>query len=319
MQGVDVTAAVPAIGSVFVMAVIGYISRKRGLLSDNGLTELTRVLVDFILPCTLFHAMFSQYEPDRLVYIARSAGVQVSLFSLGCALAWLGHRTFGLRSHRGTVMALCSLQNNVYLPLPLALVLLSGTDAEKAQFYIGSFVMFFNPLLWTVGGILLSGGGAGGLKGMDILRRIVSPPVAACASGVALKALCIGMGWQMPEFVLNVTHTIGAATVPLAMIVMGAALAAVHWSRDFEPRAVLLVMAVKMILLPAAALLWLRLRGGWDPIFNLVVLIESATPPATNTALAAKRYGGNISLVALILFVTYLFSLVTLPFWIGLL
>ena len=319
MQGVNIGAAVPAIGAVFIMGVIGFASRKRNLLTDSGVGELTRVLVDFILPCTLFYAMYTQYSPDRLIYIARSAGVQGVLFTSGALLALVGHRLLRVRSHRGTVMALSGLQNNVYLPLPLALALLSKADGEKAQFYIGSFVMFFNPLLWTVGAVLLAAGGEGKVRWVDLLKRIPSPPVMACFVGVILKAMALHYGWTMPAFVLNVTRTIGDATVPLAMIVLGAALAAAHWSRDFDPRAVVLVTLVKMILLPLGALLWLKWRGGWDPIYNLIILIEASAPPATNSTLAAKRYGGNTSLVALILFSTYIVSLLTMPFWIGLL
>lgn len=319
MQGIDIGAAVPAIGAVFIMGVIGFASRKRNLLTDSGMGELTRVLVDFILPCTLFYAMYTQYSPDRFVYIARSGGVQVVLFAFGALLAFVGHRLFRVRSHRGTVMALSGLQNNVYLPLPLALALLSKADGEKAQFYIGSFVMFFNPLLWTVGAFLLAAGGGNRVRAIDLIKRIPSPPVMACFVGVILKAVALHYGWTMTPFVLNVTRTIGDATIPLAMIVLGGALAGAHWSRDFDPRAVVLVILVKMVLLPLGALLWLKWRGGWDPVYNLIILIEAAAPPATNNTLAAKRYGGNTSLVALILFATYIVSLLTMPFWIGLL
>ncbi len=319
MEQLNLGAALPAIGNVFIMGVIGYAAVRRRLLTTSGVAELTRVLVDFILPCTLFHAMFTQFAPERLPYVARAGAVQVALFFAAVALAWAGHRLLRLRSHRGTLMALSGLQNNVYLPLPLVLAMLNKADGERAQFYIGCFVMFFNPLLWTVGVALMAGGGEVARHPLAVLKRMATPPLLACVAGVLVKSAMLALGWTMPAFVLTVTRTVGDATVPLAMIVLGALLANAHWGRDFEPRAVALVGVVKLVLIPLAALAWLRWRGGWDPIFNLVVLVEAAAPPATNTTLAVSRYGGNTSLVALVLFVTYLASLLTMPLWLRML
>jgi len=224
-----------------------------------------------------------------------------------------------VRSHRGTIMALCAFQNNAYLPVPLVMALLAPPDAARARFMIGIFVLFFNPLLWTVGAHLLGEEVPRGRRVATFLRRVANGPFLSVLAGLALKEYFLQTGGAMPAAVLTFVKTLGAATVPLAMVVLGAILAEAHWSRDFEPRAIIVVMAVKMAVVPLIALAWLRTVPNLDPILKLVVLVESAAPPATNIMLVTKRYGGNTSLVAVVLFVTYLASILTMPLWLRLL
>jgi predicted permease len=117
--------------------------------------------------------------------------------------------------------------------------------------------------------------------------------------------------------VMDFTRLAGTATTPLAMIVLGGLLAEVRWSRDFELRAIGVIVAVKLFMLPAMTALCIRYCRAIDPIFTFVLMLEAAVPPATNVSLAAKKFGGNTSFVALALFLTYLLSILTIPMWLS--
>jgi hypothetical protein len=316
---VDLNAAAPAIGGVFALGAVGYVAVRARVLTRIGVAELTRLLVSFILPAFLFESVYNEFSREKLPFLAVIGGLELAAVVLGASLAWALAAVVRARSHRGTIMALCAYQNNAYLPVPLVMALLAPDDAARARFFIGIFVLFFNPLLWTVGAFLLGEEVPRGRRLATFLRRMANGPFLSVLAGILVKTLFLQMGWTMPHGVLVFVKTLGGATVPLAMVVLGAILAEAHWSRDFEPRAIFVVMAVKMALVPLVALAWLRTVPALDPILKLVVLVEAAAPPATNIMLVTKRYGGNTSLVALVLFATYLVSILTMPLWLRLL
>jgi malate permease and related proteins len=318
-QRMNFTTTVTAISSVFLVGLIGYVSVKRRLLSHTGVTELARLLVDFILPAMLFYAMFTQYTHDKASMLIYTGCGQISLIATGIVAGIALSRLFRVKSHKGTIATLCSMQNNVYLPLPIAMALLPPELRAKALFIIGCFVMFFTPTLWSLGVVLISGRRDAGGGWAARARDALNPPFLAAILGLLTKILFIELGWEMPQLILSATKMIGDATTPLAMIVLGGLLAEAQWSRDFEPRAIIVVTVVKLILLPALTILAVRNFGKLDPVFTFILALEAAAPPATNISLVAKRFGGNTSLIALTLFITYMISMVTIPIWMSLL
>jgi malate permease and related proteins len=316
MQNFNFAATTTAIASVFLLALVGYISVKRRLLSHTGVTEIARVLIDFILPAALFYAMFSQYTPDKLHYLKWVGMVQLSMMLTGGMFAWAAHRMLRLRSHRGTAIVLASMQNNIYLPLPLCIALLSPADSVRAVFFVGCFVLFFSPILWSVGVLLIrSSSPHPDQNPKGVLVYVLSPPFLAAVAGLLLKMLFLRLGISMPMWILNLTKIAGDATTPLAMIVLGAILAEAKWDKDFDFRTIAMVATSQLLLLPALVLLAMAAWSKGDPIFAFVAMLQAACPPATNITLVAKRFGGNSSLVAVTIFITYLLALLTIPFW----
>jgi malate permease and related proteins len=306
-----------AIASIFVLGFIGYLARRRALLSHTGIGELARLLVDFILPAMLFHATYTQFSPDKLPYLGLAGAAQFSFFTVGAALAYALHRLLRVRSHSGTIATMACMQNNVYLPIPIAMALLPPGERERGQFFIGCFVLFFTPVLWSVGVVMLSYQAERGRRNLAMLSNAINPAFLAIISGLLTKTLMLQLDWQMPALVLSVTKIAGDAMTPLAMVVLGGLLAEAKWTHDFEAKAVGIVVFVKLLCIPLLTVLVMRWHGSFDPVFAFILMLQSATPPATNISLVAKRFGGNTSLVALTLFVTYLISILTIPFWLS--
>lgn len=312
---VGFASAAAAVATIFAVGLIGFVSARRGLLSPQGVRELSILLVDFILPAQLFSAMYAQYEPSEWPLLLTCGAAQVTFFLSGCVLVMVLHRLSASQTHRGTLYVLASLQNIVYLPLPLAIALLSAADAQRAGFYIGCFVLFFNPILWALGpNLLRSAGAAPAARPYEFLRRALNPPFLATLAGLLLKQLTAATGVALPSQITEALKLVGAATPPLAIIVLGAVLAhtAAGWP---EKRSLAIVAGVKLVALPLIALAYLRFSPPSDPVFAFILMVQAAAPPATNTLLLAQRHGGDVALVARTLFTTYLLAVVTLPFW----
>ncbi|MGB9690683.1 MAG: AEC family transporter [Candidatus Sumerlaeaceae bacterium] len=317
MVNTSFLATFGAVSGVFALGACGFLARRRAVITHQGLSELSRLLVDFLLPATLFNSMYSQFDPRRLDQVLQPAFAQVILLITGTLAMASYARLARLRSPRGTVIALASFQNNVYLPLPIAIALLPHQDAVRAQFYIGCFVLFFTPTLWSVGVLLLSDR-AHRHRQISRWRLVLNPPFVAALSGLTVKLILDAVGGTMPSPVANFLTLMGNGTVPIAMIVLGALIAEVGSVREVETKAIYGIALIKMFLLPLGAFVFLYFWRGGDPVFRVVLMLEAAAPPATNISLIVRRFGGETALVASTTFITYLLSALSIPLWLTL-
>jgi len=319
MQSSSVLATTGAIVPIFLMGLVGFICRRSRIVSSHGVKQIARLVVDFILPGALFHATYTQYSRDRLPALGAIGLAQFGFFAVALTATLLAHRLVRARSHAGTAVCLTTAQNNVYLPIPVAAALLPAAENAQAQFFIGCFVLFVNPILWSLGPRMLAWEAGVRVEPMALLRTVVrSPLLLAILGGVVVKEVCTMTGVALPRPLTAFTKLCLDAMVPFATIVLGGVLAEARWSRDFDPRGLAVVVVVKLLLIPALTLGALRLAGLTDPLLEFVILLQATMPPATNISLVAKRFGGNASLVAVSLFVTYLLSMLTIPFWLSL-
>lgn len=309
-------ATASALGALYALGLLGFMARRLSIVSEQGTTDLSRLLVDLILPPALFHAMFTQFEPGDAGFLKLVAGFQAVTILVGLSATAVLAIAFRARARLETLLCLGTMQNNVYLPLPVSVAVLSAVDAPRAQYFIGCYVLFFSPVLWGMGALLLSRHTATVRPTVwEFLTRAFNRPFIATLLGLGAKLLFVKMGWTMPTMVTQFTGMCLGATAPLATIVLGAALADAHWSRDFDPRGIAAAALSKLVIIPAVVVGMLVAFGPFDPVFAFSALLQAAAPPATNLTLIAKRFGGNPSLVAVALFISYGIALFTIPLW----
>ena len=318
MTALDLNAAAPAIGGVFALGAVGYLAVRARILTRVGVAELTRLLVAFILPAFLFESVYNEYTHDKLPYLAVIGGLEAAAVLLGAGLAWALSAVARVRSHRGTIMALCAFQNNAYLPVPLVMAVPGAARRRARALHDRTSCCSsipccgrWAPTCWA----RRCPAGSASPRSSSRGERAISRG----AGGAGAEGVLPADGRHHAVAVLTFVKTLGAATVPLAMVVLGAILAEAHWSRDFEPprdhSGDVGEDGAAAADRPRVAAH--RAKPGPDP--KLVVLGGVRLAPATNIMLVCKRYGGNTSLVAVVLFVTYLASILTMPLWLRML
>jgi auxin efflux carrier family protein len=121
------------------------------------------------------------------------------------------------------------------------------------------------------------------------------------------------------EVVTNALSRLGAAAIPCLMVTLGAALARGPGSAHVSARAVIALIAIRLLVLPtlgAAIVLSLRSMDLWSersPMFTLVLLLQHAMPSALNIHTVAALHGNHESAVASMLFWQYLACVLTIP------
>jgi malonate transporter and related proteins len=150
------------------------------------------------------------------------------------------------------------------------------------------------------------------VKGGGMARELATNPlILACAGGVLYGSL----GLPLPEFAQSMMSRMGAASIVLGLIAVGAAL---KLQAPFQYGALVpYLLAVKLMLCPAIALASARWFG-LSPLATSVVVVWAALPPASTSYILAQRMGGDGRIAAALVSLATVVSVATIPLWIAL-
>ncbi|MCB9012791.1 MAG: AEC family transporter [Bacteroidales bacterium] len=296
-----------AIFKVFLIASLaGYMSYKK-VFTEEFIDGLSVLVVRVFLPLQIFATIMKSFDPAAQTYWWYAPLVAMALAFGGLIFSGL---LFARNiKEKKSLFPLSGMQNAVYLALPI------GEFAFKDQFPEFSLICFLvlmglNPIMWSVGKILITKDGKNG----SLFKKIVTPPFIASLLGILL--VLTGGKRFVPEILVDASRMLGNATVPVATFVLGSTLA--MSMRKIPPFwDTFRIVFVKFIILPAAtvAALYFLKTGQSYPLLAQVLILQSATAPATAHILMVRTYGGDIGKVGGIIFVSYIVCLFAIPFW----
>ncbi|MFW5812164.1 MAG: AEC family transporter [Alkalispirochaetaceae bacterium] len=215
---------------------------------------------------------------------------------------------------------LFAVHNAGFIPLPI----LDIFAPEAVTIYMFFYLLAFNLTFWTVvaGMVQREGGGQGKLF-------TVNPPLVGILIGLLLAVT--GVYDLIPQIVKLPIRAAEFVALDAALFILGGALAGIP-KEDLRIRAEFIRFSlVRLAALPGVVLLIMALPF-WQliPIFarneellwgiRLVLVLEAATPPATNSMIATRAYGTERQLhyTAGGIINSYLFSALSLPLFLAL-
>jgi hypothetical protein len=310
------------------MMAAGFIVKRTNLLPAEFFTSLSAFLVKVALPLFLFTKIL---ESDRSVltssWIFPLAAVVISGLGILVATPIFGALCFHGKERRAGI-ALSSFGNSAYIPLamielfPLTLPMIAerfGTAAPAL--YVGSYVLIYSPLLWSVGNYLVTA-----QRGFS-LRHILNPPLLGIILG--FLGLAVGLNTPLLNEQLFVHHIyaglrqVGLTTLPLILFSLGGMIADIDLhprNRASMIRMALGVALVRFLLLPAlfwaAFFLFLRDIPMLSDTHIWVLFLETHIPPATNLSVMTNRAGINRGYTAFTMLITYLGYVLIFPFFV---
>lgn len=284
---------------------------RAGVVTDAAIEGLSKVLVWGLLPALIFSQIVRGLDPVAMPqwwWIPLSA---VGVFLVGMALTWLFLR--GAARKAREVLALGSMQNAGYFVIALG-AQLHPADFDRFSAYVFLFVLGYSPLLWSVGKFWVTERVAGPVR----WQEFATPPLVA--SVAAVFCVLSGLKAWVPGPVETGIALVGSGAVPVALVVLGGSLARLTVSRESEWGLALRCGAVKMVAVPLVigALLWVSGMRDHYPLLAEVLLLQAVSPLALNLVVHVRAYGGNVARVGTVITVSYLLSLVTIPFWLAL-
>jgi malate permease and related proteins len=297
----DFFAVIAAILSLFLLIGIGFFARRHGFLGASRVHQISHIVVNIAIPAlTLSSMQVPNTGPamgmvEATLAIAFAYYIGAFLFSL-----LICHFLPATPREKGVFQFMLVFPNVGFMGIPVSEVIL-GPDS---LFYVILFNLPFNLLVFTMGIWLL----AHERPDRPDWRLLLTPGLIASVAGLALFFI----GYDIP-FPVDVTlDWIGKATTPLAMIVVGALLAALPVSRLAGDWRIVTITALRLLVLPVLAFILLApILDDRLLLFSTVLLI--AMPVAANTVLLSEEYDVDATLASQGVFLSTLVSCATIP------
>ena len=205
-----------AVAPVFLIIAAGYLIRRVGWLTEEADASLMRVIVNLLYPCLILQTVLGNRALEHAGNVFLAPAVGFVTVALGYGLSYLAAPLFAIRDarQRGTFAFTTGIYNYGYVPLPLIQQLFN--PATTAVLFIHNIGV--ETAMWTLGVMMLTG------KSRE--RRwthIFNVPVLAILFAIGLHFA--GARTWLPSIAFSAIQTLGAAAIPLGLVLTGATFA----------------------------------------------------------------------------------------------
>ncbi len=300
----------PAILSLALIAVASGLLARKGIFSEGMITGIAKGSVACFLPCLIFDKITHGFNPASMPFWWILPISALITFLIGWALTAVIF--MGDMRRKPDMIPLAFMHNAGYLSVAIGQDLFPE-QANAFGAYTFLYVLLYNPLLWTFGKYLISGGAERPFR----VREIITPPL--CANLIATAMVLAGWHRAIPRPVSSAISMLGEAAIPLSLVVLGGTLANTPFKFHHHGKDVLRAVLIKLFLMPIIAITILHLSGlaATEPMLCMFWVMQAAFPQATNLILQIRAYGGNRERASAVLLAGYTGAILTLPFWIG--
>ena len=305
------TSNMLALVQVLLIALVGAILVWKKVFKSGDVKGLSLIIINVLLPSMIFSKIVRTLDPVSfpLWWVLPLVGIGLILIGIFFAVLFFYHDLSAKRS----LLPIASMQNAGYLALPLGQAIYPE-QFDQYALYSFLIIMGLNPILWSVGKFLSTGG-----KMLEFSwKQFITPPFIANLLGIIF--VLSGLHQYIPKIVINAIETTGAATVPLANFVLGAVLGSISLKLWPSFSDTIRVIGVKFLIIPIVTIFVMMLLNlkETNSLLSDVILIQAVSPPAIAILIQIKNYGGNAQKSGSLMLIAYVFCLVAIPVWMAL-
>ena len=301
----DINIIVSQMTILFLILALGYFIFKIKLVDDNFTKKFSALVIQVTMPAMVLSSVLDLTERQSLRDVLTSFGIAVALFFIVMPIVgFLLAKLFRVkRNSTGLYVFMATFSNVGFMGFPV----ISALAGEVGLFYAAIYNLVFNVAVFTLGVWLVNHDKDGESSGFDI-KLLMSPGVIAALLAIALYFMNI----KLPVLLSDTIRSVGSITSPSAMLIIGCTLAKMDVKTVFSDWRLYPWILIKQIVIPI--LLWIPLAMIIkNEILLTVTFILFLMPVANNAVLFANTYNGDAELAARSVFLTTLFSLLTVP------
>lgn len=300
---------VEKIVSIFLIMAVGFAANRIGVLPKEGSGFLTNLLIKIITPCMICSSITSkELTDDTFSATLQTLGIAMTFFILAALLGYvLCKYVFRIdQEDIGTYAFAFGSLNSGFMGFPVTLALF-GQD-------ILYFMVIHNITLtvytYSLGSIILSMGSKEkkSFSWKAFLRSFCN--INAIVAFISILMLFAGL--HLPSIIFQTTETIGNATVPVSMLLVGMQLGDTNPIKMLKHGKMVAVSVTKMLLLPVLTFLAIN----WLPIavnVKICVIFAAVFPAAVAAVPVTAMEGKNALASAETVAFTTLLSVITVP------
>ena len=298
---------------LFILAAIGFISGKTGYLPEKSGNIVSKLVMRITMPALIFSKMVSaDFSADTYFDGFKLAAIAAVSLLLVFAITRPFTKLMKIPDKSRNVYCMQALFGNViFFAFPLFQALFGDIGVLYALF----FNMGNDILLWTLGVYLAGKHKGGGFAGA--IKHIFNINMIAFIIGLVF----VLTGWNDKlngGIIYQTTDMIGKATSPLSMIFVGLVMAGAKGVfKNFGKKMLSVVLTLqKQLVVPilAGLIMFVAVKQGLiSDVIMMVAVMQLAMPIGTLTVSIAAEYDSDYEMAADNVFVSTLFSIITLP------
>ncbi|WP_339169234.1 AEC family transporter [Paenibacillus sp. FSL H7-0943] len=282
---------------LFGLMAIGFIANKRGILDESSDRSFSKLIINIAIPATIISSSIGQNMDNKMEAMTVFA-VAMAVFIITPIFG----RFFVKKLKMNKTYEIMLVYSNLgFMGIPI----ISSIYGESAIFYVSIYMMLFNISLFSYGISIIQKDDA---SRVGIFKNLINPGIISAILGLVIFILDI----PVPLPLVKLLATIGSVTTPLAMIVIGSTLAAVSIRDVIKDKTLYQFTFLKIVLIPGV--LWFILQFFiQDAMILGIAVILTSLPTAGNVSMLCLEYDADVELVTKGIFMSTIFSLVTIP------
>ena len=289
---------------IFILMITGAVLYKTKIISDEGTSQLTGLLLNIVMPAVIIDAFQKEFNAEIVNNLLIATGISIVIHIIAILLSSV---IFIKDTPGNAVNKFSSVYSNCgFMGFPI-LTAVFGTDGV---FYGSAYFAVFTVLSWTHGVYVYGKKEAE----LNIKKIIFNPGMIGVITGVALFLLKVKLPYVLDESL----GYVAMLNTPLAMIVLGTHMARIKFEDIKDKLNLSIVTLLKLVIIPLSGIIFIKL-------FNITgdaagaVIISAACPTAASSALFALKYNKDAVYSTVTVVVTTLLSIISLPLLITLL
>ena len=286
---------------MIIITLAGYIFARIAKVTDEQQKFMSRLLLYFINPFLVFNSFDMEFSWHKFGQLWFAAFIALILHGVMILLGILSSKE---KIDRVAV----AFTNCGFVGIPL----IRGVFGDEGVFYLMGYLIIFNVLIWTYGYYQFSGT-------TNVKKIITNPNIIAVMLGIIL--FCVPV--KLPEFIQKPIVMIADINTPMAMLLLGILFARFEFDRTYIKRlvkTVLFRLVIASLCNLVIILVAYKIFAGVQDIKMMLfaIYICSMCPVATTIPGLAVVFDHDKSFASLVVTVTSLFCIVTIPSFVAL-
>ena len=287
---------------LLVIVIVGYVAGKLEYMGGEVDRRLSNIIIDITCPALILSSTIGGTLPDRSL-ILPLLGISLLTYALLTVIAWILPRLLTKREEERGLVGFALMFGNVgFIGYPIV----GAIFGHQAVFYAAILNVVNTLTVFTIGVMLIKGERRQPLFQPKVL---VSSPMIAAYLAIIIVALGID---NIPDVVSQPITLIGNITVPGALLIIGSSMSRLSWHTMLGSRVVYITTAFRLLIIPLLLYALFSLLGFDTLVVNINTLII-AMPVATYGTILCLRYNRDSTLITEIIFISTLFSVITIP------
>lgn len=294
---------------LLVMMLIGYIVFRIRWLDANACSKMSKIVVNILNPCLMINGVLGKEAALEGNMLFQTLILVVIYYGVLVLLSGPVASVLRVKKKHYNLYRLMLIFSNVgFMGIPV----ITSIYGKEAMLLIAFYNLGYNLLLYTYGIYLASTGEeteqkAEAAKGAG-WKKLLNLGVASCL----ISILIFVSGVTMPDSVCTFFDYVGNAAVPLSMILIGVSVAQGGKKEFFLDGKMYVFMAIKMLAIPIAAALLMRLVS-WPALVEGVFILMFAMPVGSIVVMLAAEGGADEIECTKGSILTTLLSVLTIP------